>query len=310
MKITLLFCIGTFSFLHAEVPMTLWNALTPDEAKVIVSKGTEKPFTGEYTAHHDKGIYICRRCEAALYRSSDKFNSGCGWPAFDDAVPGAVVETLDADGQRIEITCASCGAHLGHIFKGERMTRKNTRHCVNSISMRFTPEADVQKKFARATFAGGCFWGVEYYLQQAKGVISATSGYCGGTKENPTYKEVCSKTTGHYEAVEVVYDPKQTSFETLTKLFFEIHDPTQADGQGPDLGPQYRSAIFCGSEAEKATAQKLIAQLESKGYRVVTQLLPSSRFWPAESLHQDYYFYKGKTPYCHRPVKRFDESSK
>ena len=306
MKMILFSCICTFSFLHAEVSMTQWNALTPEEAKVIVNKGTERPFTGEYTAHHDKGIYICRRCEAALYRSSDKFNSGCGWPAFDDAVPGAVIETPDADGQRTEITCASCGAHLGHIFKGERMTRKNTRHCVNSISMRFIPEADVQKKFARATFAGGCFWGVEYYLQQAKGVIAATSGYCGGTKENPTYTEVCTKTTGHYEAVEVIYDPKQTSFETLAKLFFEIHDPTQANGQGPDLGPQYRSAIFYGSEADKATAQKLIAQLERKGYRVVTQLLPTSPFWPAEALHQDYYFYKGKTPYCHRPVKRFD----
>ena len=283
-----------------------WRKLTAEEERVIVGKGTEKPFTGEYESHTAPGVYTCRRCGAALYRSEDKFDSGCGWPSFDAEVPGAVRREPDADGRRTEILCATCGGHLGHVFIGERLTPANTRHCVNSISMSFVPEADLDERFERAIFAGGCFWGVEFYLQQAKGVIRAVSGYTGGRTENPTYEQVCKKRTGHAEAVEVLFDPQQTDYEALARLFFEIHDPTEVDRQGPDVGEQYRSVIYYRNDRQKAVAERLIGLLKEKGYKVATRVEPAAKFWRAETYHQDYYFVHGKTPYCHRPVKRFE----
>jgi len=283
-----------------------WRKLTAEEERVIVGKGTEKPFTGEYESHTAPGVYTCRRCGAALYRSEDKFHSGCGWPSFDAEVPGAVRREPDADGRRTEILCATCGGHLGHVFIGERLTPANTRHCVNSISMSFVPEADLDERFERAIFAGGCFWGVEFYLQQAKGVIRAVSGYTGGRTENPTYEQVCKKRTGHAEAVEVLFDPQQTDYEALARLFFEIHDPTEVDRQGPDVGEQYRSVIYYRNDRQKAVAERLIGLLKEKGYKVATRVEPAAKFWRAETYHQDYYFVHGKTPYCHRPVKRFE----
>jgi peptide methionine sulfoxide reductase msrA/msrB len=172
------------------------NMLTEQEKYIILNKGTERPHTGEYTDKFDKGTYICKQCNAPLYESDSKFHSGCGWPSFDDEIKGAVKKTVDADGQRTEITCANCGGHLGHVFYGEGLTDKNTRHCVNSTSMLFIEGSDTQKKVsltkepAKAIYAGGCFWGVEYYFQHAKGVLSTKVGYTGGSTSNPTYKEV------------------------------------------------------------------------------------------------------------------------
>ena len=174
-----------------------WRQLTDAENRVIVDKGTERPFSGQYERHTEAGVYTCRRCGAALYRSQDKFDARCGWPAFDDAVPGAVRRKPDADGHRTEILCATCDGHLGHVFTGERLTPRNVRHCVNSVSMDFVPAADLKRVFGRAIFAGGCFWGVEYFMQQANGVLQATSGFTGGHLDNPTYEQVCGKHTGH-----------------------------------------------------------------------------------------------------------------
>ncbi len=282
--------------------------LTSEEKKVIIEKGTEKPYTGKYYKHKEKGIYKCKQCGAPLFRSEDKFDSGCGWPSFDDEIEGAVKRIPDHDGVRTEIVCADCGGHLGHVFSGERFTPKNTRHCINSISIDFEPQDDTQNPKEGteiAYFAGGCFWGVEYMMQKEQGVLSVESGYMGGDIEDPTYEQVCSKTTGHAEVVRVVFDPMKISYETLAKLFFEIHDPTQLNRQGPDVGDQYRSEIFYTNNEQKIITEKLITILRSKGYDVVTEISPATEFWKAEEYHQEYYDRKGTLPYCHAYHKRF-----
>ncbi len=156
-----------------------------------------------------------------------------------------------------------------------------------------------------AIFASGCFWGTEYHFQRTRGVLSTRAGYTGGHTENPTYGEVCSGTTGHAEAIEVVYDPDQTDYETLTKLFFETHDPTQVGGQGPDIGDQYRSVVFYLDKEQKAITDKLIGILRQTGYEVATSVEPAKTFWPAEDYHQRYYDKTGNTPYCHIFTPRF-----
>jgi peptide methionine sulfoxide reductase msrA/msrB len=278
-----------------------FKKLSPEEERVIINKGTEKPFTGEYYKNKEKGTYICKQCGAALYQSGDKFDSDCGWPSFDDEIDGAVTRVPDADGRRTEIICTNCGGHLGHVFLGEGYTLKNTRHCVNSISMDFIP-ATKHQQTETAIFASGCFWGTEYYLKKAKGVKSTTVGYIGGHVKNPTYEQVCTGTTGHAEAVEVVFDPSVTNYEELTRLFFETHDFTEVNRQGPDIGEQYRSVIFYTDEKQKQIAEKLIGELKDKGYKVATKLEKAGEFYTAEKYHQDYYFKTGGTPYCH--IKR------
>ena len=281
-----------------------YNKLTPEEERVIVNKGTETAFTGEYYNNKEAGTYYCKRCNAPLYKSDAKFDSGCGWPSFDDEIKGAVTRIPDKDGMRIEIVCTNCKAHLGHVFLGEGFTNKDTRHCVNSISLIFKP--DTNKNTDTAYFAGGCFWGVEYLMKKQTGVISTTVGYIGGHKDNPTYKEVCSGTTGHAEALEVVFDPAKVSFENLAKLFFEIHDFTQVNRQGPDVGEQYRSGVFYINDEQKKTAENIIKILSDKGYKVATEVSKANKFWRAEDYHQDYYEVTGKQPYCHVYKKIFD----
>lgn len=150
-----------------------------------------------------------------------------------------------------------------------------------------------------AIFASGCFWGTEYMFKDVEGVTSTKVGYTGGFVENPTYRQVCTGQTGHAEAMEIQFDPDKVSYEKLARLFFETHDPTQVNRQGPDIGTQYRSAIFYKDDKQKAVAQKLIAELRAKGINVATDVNPAGKFWPAEEYHQDYYVKTGKSPYCH-----------
>lgn len=274
--------------------------------QIIQDKGTEHPFTGEYENWDEAGTFLCRQCGLALFRSHSKFHSGCGWPSFDEEIAGAVIRKTDADGRRTEILCARCEGHLGHVFHGEGYTNKNTRHCVNSLSLDFVTDLTV-KDTEEAIFAAGCFWGVEYYLKNLSGVLKTEVGYTGGSKENPTYKEVCAGYTGHAEAIRVLYDPSKVSYEAVTKYFFEIHDPTQTNGQGPDIGAQYLSVIFYYDEAQRKIAQSLVNELENAGYKIATKIVPVSVFWRAEDYHQDYYIKNGHQPYCHRYEKKFNK---
>lgn len=273
--------------------------LTPEEAQVMLHRGTEAPFVGAYVNTTEKGTYYCKQCHAPLFRSSDKFSSDCGWPSFDDAIKGALKFQLDPDGQRMEVLCANCGAHLGHLFLNEGFTPKEKRYCINSIAMVFVPFKKIEP-LQTAYFAAGCFWGSEYFFSQQKGVVKTTVGYMGGKVKNPTYEEVSSHTTGHFETVKVEFNPQIVSYEALVKLFFEMHDFTQTNGQGVDIGPQYRSVIFYNSPYQRQVAETVMHSLTIRGYHVATMLIPVTTFWKAEDYHQHYYETQGGMPACHR----------
>jgi peptide methionine sulfoxide reductase msrA/msrB len=281
------------------------QSLTPLARRVICDKATEYPFTGHYNKLANSGTYLCRRCGLALFRASNQFHSGCGWPSFDKNIVQAVKQVPDSDGQRTEILCERCHGHLGHVFFGERFTQNDTRHCVNSASIDFVPNDEVLDT-EEAIVAGGCFWGVDYFLRQIVGVLHVEVGYTGGITNEPSYEEVCRGNTGHYEAARVIFDKAKTEYSAVIKRFFEIHDPTQRAGQGPDVGQQYQSAVFYYNEAQREKAAGLIQILQAKGYDVATRLWEVQPFWPAESFHQNYYARQGKLPYCHLPIPRFD----
>jgi peptide methionine sulfoxide reductase msrA/msrB len=171
----------------------------------------------------------------------------------------------------------------------------------------FMTQAQDTSRYERALFASGCYWGTEYYMQQAEGVIDTRVGYAGGHVENPSYREVTTGRTGHAETVEVTYDPEKTDYETLTRLFFNTHDPTQVDRQGPDIGNQYRSAIFYLNEEQKQIAEKLIKELEAQGLDVATEVTGGATFYEEEKdYHHDYYQKTGGTPYCHAFEQKFE----
>jgi len=173
-------------------------------------------------------------------------------------------------------------------------------------TMTNTAAPDTNKHHEKAIFAGGCFWGVQYFFEKAKGVVDTKVGYIGGHVDHPTYEDVCSHTSGHYEAIEVTYDNTVTNYEAMARLFFNIHDPSQTDGQGPDIGQQYMSVVFYMNDAQKQTAQMLISKLQAKGMKVATQLKPATTFWPAEEYHEHHYDREGTTPYCHHFQDKFN----
>ncbi len=282
------------------------QTLAPKIVDIIIDKGTELPGTGQYHQFSGQGSYLCRQCGLALFRSDDKFLSSCGWPSFDEEITGTIKRSPDPDGIRTKISCQRCDAHLGHVFIGEGHTTKNMRHCVNSLAIDFVLDTKVVDT-EEVIYAGGCFWGVQHLLDQEAGVLKTEVGYSGGHLDSPTYEVVCGGKSGHLEAVRVIYDSAHTNYETLTRFFLEIHDPSQVNRQGPDIGEQYSSAIFYFNDQQHAIANHLLEELKSLGINPQTQLIEATVFWPAEEHHQHYYQKTGKQPYCHVRTKRFKE---
>jgi peptide methionine sulfoxide reductase msrA/msrB len=292
----------------------LAEGLTEEEAKVILNKGTEAAFCGNLVDNKLDGTYTCRLCQLPLFKSDSKFTSGTGWPSFFQPVDDAHVTELKdtAYGMvRTEILCARCDGHLGHVFDdGPRPT--GLRFCVNSVSLDFVedgqplPSGTVAKHVAKdvaaattktAYFGGGCFWGIEDRYSQLDGVLDSVSGYQGGDDTNPTYKEVCSGTSGHAESVMIKYDPSIISYGELLTFFFKIHNPTQGNRQGPDYGPQYRSMIFPTDDQQLKEAKAFIEAEQKEGKwsdrKITTEIMMAPQFYKAEEYHQDYHLKHG-----------------
>ena len=263
------------------------KGLTSDELAILKNKGTEAPFTGEYNNFFEAGIFICRACKTPLYESNTKFNSGCGWPSFDDEIENAIVRYEDLSGVRVrtEICCAKCDGHLGHVFIGEQITEKDTRHCVNSLSLQFKAYNNLEK----ATFGAGCFWQVEKIFKSTTGVYLSSVGYMGGDTESPTYEEVCEGQTNHAEVVHINFNPDIISYLDLLEIFWGNHNPTTENRQGLDAGTQYRSVIFYHLDVQKIVAEKTIITQQSNWKNpIVTQIISAEKFYRAEEYHQNY----------------------
>lgn len=294
----------------------LRKELTAEEYRVTQQCGTEPPFHNRYWNNHEAGIYVDVVSGEPLFSSTDKFDSGTGWPSFTRPIEGgSVMEKEDrAHGMsRVEVRSGHADSHLGHVFP-DGPGPDGTRYCINSASLEFVPAQELVQRgygqYARlfpevkqlpkakadshreeAIVAGGCFWGMEEILRKIPGVIDTEVGYAGGKTSNPDYEDVKTGATGHAESVRVVFDPTVLSYEQLLGYFFRMHDPTTKNRQGNDIGTQYRSAIFFTSEAQRETAERVKAAVNKSGkwkQPVVTEIVRAGEFHEAEGYHQDY----------------------
>ncbi len=316
---------------YKKPPMDeLKTKLTAEQFNVTQKHGTERAFQNKYWDNKEAGIYVDVVTGEPLFSSTDKYDSGTGWPSFTKPINENFVQmkkdtTLGMS--RTEVQSKSGASHLGHVFD-DGPGPNGLRFCINSASLRFVPVKDLitegyqeylslfnaipgaKKSDARhpdstadksakpliskteiATLAGGCFWGVEDLIRKLPGVLETNVGYTGGHLKNPKYTDVKGGSTGHAEALQIIFDPKKTTYSAILEEFFKIHDPTTVNQQGNDVGSQYRSAIFYSSEEQKSAAVAMKIRVDSSGAwkkPVVTEVVPFDIFYPAEDYHQDY----------------------
>ncbi len=315
--------------LKQETPMK--PDIAPDSLawQVTRENGTEPAFHNQYYDNKEPGIYVDIYTGKPLFSSLDKYDSGSGWPSFTKPIETKVISSktdLSHSMVRTEVRSGSSDSHLGHVFPDGPQEKGGLRYCINSSALRFIPLNKLQeegygeyqvlfqtniltsvhvpflsllsknKQYSVATFGAGCFWGVESILQETEGVIETIAGYMGGSKENPGYREVSTGNTGHAEVVQIVFDTKKISYETIVRLFFQLHDPTTLNRQGPDIGTQYRSVVFYHDEKQKEIADNILDEFNetsSLKRRAVTQIEVATTFYAAESYHQNYYAVNG-----------------